>query len=181
LDAIRRVCRIAPGFQTAASPSGTPTQNGPPAHPGDEPPAFTAMAGRFQCDPLPNLGSETYAAELAAARSVGAGPIAVNSPEFITMVRSGPGVVKWAVLMDGSLVVSPAMIGNVEISHPVLSGNQSVRSAGQCTFDIVDGKIVPRTIDLHSGHYMPPRTGSRGRGYLAIGKDAFLILGYLFP
>jgi len=181
LNWIRKVCLISPGFQ--ASPTGSPGQTGPPAKAlsARTQPDAIAMAARFQCLPLPNLGWETFEAEKARALAAGAKVIKVMSPEFITMIRNRPGIVKWVVLMDDTLVVTPEFVNGVEITHPFLSDGKNVKSAGQATFEMVDGKIVPRNIDLHSGHFQPPRSGSRGRGYLAIGKEAFAIAGYFFP
>jgi hypothetical protein len=118
----------------------------------------------------------------AAPARVGAKPFRVGTPEFVEMIRSGPGVLKWAVLMDDTLVVIPSVVGGVDIKHPVLSGGANVKSAGECTFEVdSNGRAVPKNINLHSGHYLPPQTGSRGRAYLNIGKDAFAILNYIFP
>jgi hypothetical protein len=161
LDQLRRVCRV--GNRLAASRDSA-----------------VQAEGFYFCLPLTNHLPERLADELRQARELGVGPIAVGTPEFAHLIGAGPVTVKWAVLLDGRLVVIPKWVGSVELKHPVLSGGADVLDAGEATISGGGPGVFGIDLNLNSGHYETPHSGSRGRGYLQIAKDAFEAFGVYF-
>ncbi|RSM36956.1 hypothetical protein DMA12_38340 [Amycolatopsis balhimycina DSM 5908] len=163
LDQLRRVCRV--GGRLAASRAST----------------SQVAAEFFICLPLRNRLPERLADELQQARELGVGPIELGTPKFRDLIGAGAITVKWAVLLDGRLVVIPKYVGTVELKHPVLSGGADVLSAGEATISGGGPGVFGLDINPTSGHYRTPRSGSRGRGYMKIARDAFEAFGVYFP
>ncbi|WP_410664184.1 hypothetical protein [Amycolatopsis sp. lyj-84] len=171
LDKIRRVCRAT---------SRVAQRNGAGAAGFVSTSDVSAAASSVFCFPLKNLRPEDLADELLIARLLNVAPVAVGTADFLALVRDHSQL-KWAVLTDGRLVVIPKYVQDTEIKHPVLSGGADVRSVGEMTVHYNGTTLIISDFNLHSGHYDPPRSGSRYRGYYQIGKEAFEALGYFIP
>lgn len=169
IQRVNKICPVRPRVPAMASAGGSATASGPHAVPS------------WLCDPLPNLGTyDELVKELAVAERLGVTPIRVGTAEFDALVETGE-VMKWAVMQDGTLSVVPKSKNGEEIKHTVISRGHDVASAGEAR---VTGSsrtgYVGVEINLQSGHYIPPRSGSLGRAYLRIGKDAFAEFGVFF-
>jgi hypothetical protein len=112
-------------------------------------------------------------AELALADQLGVRPLSVGTAAFDAAIASG--TVKWAVRMDGSLVVIPKFVNGKEISHTVLTRGDPVLAAGEAEIagSSADG-YIGLDINYHSGHFQPSAES------LQIGKDAFALAGIVF-
>jgi Pretoxin HINT domain len=119
---------------------------------------------------LSNQLPDLLESELDAAAAVGARPIRAGAAGFDSAVNSG--TVKFAVLQDGSLVISPHSVGGIEISHTVLSGGAPVRVAGHANIAGSRGSYFGLDINAFSGHFGP--------GDVALAKAAFAKAGVVF-
>ena len=128
----------------------------------------TLAPGRVFENQLP----ERYAAEVAAARQVGAVPIQAGAEGFEAAVNQG--TLKFVVTEAGELVVSPAYVRGVEISHAVLSGGRPVLTAGQAEIAAVGGRFQGLFITNHSGHFQPSQES------IGIAQRLFANLGITF-
>ncbi|MEM7719482.1 MAG: RHS repeat-associated core domain-containing protein, partial [Pseudomonadota bacterium] len=110
--------------------------------------------------------------ELAAAESVGAGPIRPETELFETALNQG--TIKFVVTEGGELLISPHTVNGVEISHSVLSGGRPVLTAGQADIAASGGHYVGIGITNHSGHFKPSLES------LKLAEEAFRALGITF-
>nr|WP_052477899.1 hypothetical protein [Kibdelosporangium sp. MJ126-NF4]CEL14849.1 Phage tail fiber protein [Kibdelosporangium sp. MJ126-NF4]CTQ96520.1 Phage tail fiber protein [Kibdelosporangium sp. MJ126-NF4] len=166
LDKLRRVCPVGSAASTLVGASA---------------PGHGVSASGSICELLSNKFPGDLVAELATAKRLGVSPIRLGTPEFDALVQSGEKM-KWAVLRDGSVRVIPKVKHGEEIKHPVLSGGDDVRSAGECEIaGSADAGYFGLNIDLESGHYGRYRPGSKlGNAYLKIATDAFRQAGVTF-
>jgi hypothetical protein len=86
-------------------------------------------------DSWPNHQPERFAEELADAQRHGISAIAPDHADFVSLMN-GTTRFNWAVLLDGTLRVSPSIIitreGPVRISHAILTPNGlAVLAAGE--------------------------------------------------
>ncbi|SEF35775.1 hypothetical protein SAMN05421837_108370 [Amycolatopsis pretoriensis] len=162
LDQLRRVCKVR--GRLAANRAST-----------------ADAAEFFICLPLKNRLPERLDDELRQARELGIEPVELGTQEFRHLIGAGDVAVKWAVLLDGRLVVIPKYVGSVELKHPVLSGGADVLDAGEAVINGAGPGTFGININLNSGHYRTPRSGSRGQGYMKIARDAFEAFGVFFP
>lgn len=117
------------------------------------------------CALLPNLMPDTLASELATAADLGVSPVRVGpTAEFQAVLdrldTAGlAGHVKWAVLEDGTLVVVPHEVSQIEISHAVLSGGQPVVAAGEANIaGSLETGYFGLDINSRSGHFVGGNT-----------------------
>ncbi|MBF6327470.1 hypothetical protein [Nocardia transvalensis] len=131
--------------------------------------------GVDECLHLPNLMSEKLPDELNLASQLGVSPARPRSADFDNAI--GEGTVKWAVLLDGSVVVMPAVVMGVEIHHPVLSGGDPVCAAGEAQIEgTAFTGYLGNKINSNSGHFRPqPREVN-----IRIGLAAFEAAGVHF-
>ncbi|MFE2555562.1 putative T7SS-secreted protein [Streptomyces sp. NPDC059352] len=112
------------------------------------------------------------AGELADAERLGVRPLKVGDNGFDEAINSG--TIKWAVTMDGELVVIPKNVGTVELKHPVLTNGAPVRAAGEAEIAGGQGSYFGMEINNNSGHYKPSQES------LEIGREAFERSGIAF-
>ncbi|MGX1503752.1 UNVERIFIED_CONTAM: RHS repeat-associated protein [Streptomyces graminofaciens] len=105
------------------------------------------------------------AGELADAERLGVKPLRVGDDGFDEVINSG--TVKWAVTMDGDLVIIPKHVGGVELKHPVLTNGDPVRAAGEAEIAGGNGSYFGMEVNNKSGHYKPSLES------LEVGKEAF--------
>ncbi len=117
--------------------------------------------------------------EMAAASRVGAAPINAGSPQFAAAVNEG--TIKWVVTQSGDLVITPAEVGGVEISHAVLSGGENVLAAGTADVAGAGGNYVGLGISPYSGHFLNGASAAESAASEAIGRQAFARYGIVFP
>jgi hypothetical protein len=134
-----------------------------------------AVAGEEEGGELfSNKMPEMLDQELATAERLGVEPTAAGSAGFDSALSMG--TIKWAVLEDGTLVVTPKFVDGVEIYHSVLSGGAPVRAAGEADVaGSAETGYYGLGIDNHSGHFLPSQES------LQIGIDAFNAAGIQFP
>lgn len=85
------------------------------------------------------------------------------------------GTIKWVVTESGELVITPATVRCIEISHAVLSNGRGVVAAGQAEVAGVGGRYIGISITNHSGHFQPSVET------LSIGRAAFERWKIVFP
>jgi hypothetical protein len=119
-----------------------------------------------------NLVARNLSVELATAARVGAVPIRAGTPAFQAAVNSG--TIKWVVTESGELLVTPAYVGGVEISHAMLSGGKGVLAAGQADIAYAGGRYFGIELTPYSGHFQPTIES------LDIGRAAFERIGIIF-
>ncbi|MEU6760877.1 DUF6531 domain-containing protein [Streptomyces sp. NPDC046853] len=123
--------------------------------------------------PYPNQMPESLDAELADAARAGVRPVRPGDPDFDTIINSGQ--IKWAVNLDGELVVMPRNVPGVdELKHPVLTGGDDVLAAGHADVAGSQGGYFGVALDNDSGHYLPSNAS------LQVGRDAFERAGITF-
>ncbi|MFJ3100059.1 hypothetical protein [Streptomyces sp. NPDC086835] len=108
---------------------------------------------------------DELAGELADAERLGVKPLRVGDDGFDEVINSG--TVKWAVTMDGDLVIIPKHVGGVELKHPVLTNGDPVRAAGEAEIAGGNGSYFGMEVNNKSGHYKPSLES------LEVGKEAF--------
>lgn len=64
-------------------------------------------------------------------------------------------MIKWAVLLDGSLAVIPNFKNGTEIYHPVLSNGDNVLAVGEAEIVGSGGTYFGTLLNNHSGHFEP--------------------------
>ncbi|WMX49147.1 hypothetical protein RGF97_16825 [Streptomyces roseicoloratus] len=116
--------------------------------------------------------SDELAGELADAERLGVRPLKVGGEGFDEAINAG--TVKWAVTLDGELVIIPKHVGSVELKHPVLTNGDPVLAAGEAEIAGGQGSYFGMEINRKSGHYKPSPES------LEIGKDAFERAGITF-
>jgi RHS repeat-associated protein len=112
-----------------------------------------------------NQMPDELAGELADAERLGVKPLRVGDDGFDEVINSG--TVKWAVTMDGDLVIIPKHVGGVELKHPVLTNGDPVRAAGEAEIAGGNGSYFGMEVNNKSGHYKPSLES------LEVGKEAF--------
>jgi RHS repeat-associated protein len=162
--------------ETPPPGGGAPPAGGSPPK-GGSPPSGPSPIG--EGGPVEGAGGtylnqlpERLAEETAEMARVGAAPIQAGTPEFEAAVNQG--TIKWVVTESGELLITPAFVGDVEISHAALAGGKPVLAAGQADIAAGGGQYVGIGITEHSGHYKPPPES------LEIGKQAFARWGITF-
>ncbi len=127
---------------------------------------FPHLLGRAS---WPNQSPEAFAEELEAAQKVGAATLGPDETGFTALMHSQERF-HWAILLDGSLRVSPAVVRTgkrfVRISHAILSGGAAVLAAGE-------GR---------AGDFLSNTTGHFRNDDYVVGpvKDAFRVIGIGF-
>jgi len=94
---------------------------------------------------------------------------------FADLVNSGP--LKFAVLEDGRLMVMPATVDGVEMSHAVLSGGQPVIAAGEVEIAAAGGSYVPIDLRPYSGHFLNGVSAEDSAAVREIALQAFARIG----
>ncbi|WP_329118633.1 putative T7SS-secreted protein [Streptomyces sp. NBC_01353] len=122
--------------------------------------------------PFENQLPGELAGELADAERLGVKPLKVGQDGFDEAINSG--TIKWAVTMDGELVVIPKNVGTVELKHPVLTNGAPVRAAGEAEIAGGQGSYFCMEINNSSGHYKPSLES------LETGREAFERAGIKF-
>ncbi|MFC0529781.1 polymorphic toxin-type HINT domain-containing protein [Phytohabitans kaempferiae] len=107
----------------------------------------------YECRPFPNQFPERLDAELDLADSLGVRPVSPGQPGFDQAINEGR--VKWAITMDGLIVVMPKVVQAEEISHPALTRGANVLAAGEAEIAGGGGLYIGVEITNHSGHFMP--------------------------
>jgi hypothetical protein len=97
--------------------------------------------------------------ELALAADLGVAPLRVGDPGFDQVVIGG--TIKWAVTVEGELLIVPKHIKGQELAHTVLTNGGPVLAAGEAEIAGTDGQYVVIEINDHSGHYRPDRASLR--------------------
>lgn len=133
-----------------------------------------ALAAADECHLYPNKYPRDYAGELEVAERLGVKVTTPGTAEFDRIINGGK--IKWAVLADGRLVVMPKWVAGEEIKHPVLSGGDPVRAAGEAEIAGSDGVYYGLEIDGQSGHFF-----EEGWDAKEIGEDFFAAAGIPFP
>ncbi|AXX31222.1 hypothetical protein APASM_3857 [Actinosynnema pretiosum subsp. pretiosum] len=135
----------------------------------------TVLVHNEGCQTWPNLMKNSLDQELAFADRLGVKPAAPGTAAFDAALSTGE-TVKWAVRLDGSLVIVPKnVVGAGEISHTVLTRGESVLAAGEASIvGSADAGYFGLEITRHSGHFQP------GPETLQIGLDAFAAAGVKF-
>ena len=112
-------------------------------------------------------------AELRLADSLGVRPVSPGAAGFDEAI--GAGRVNWAVLEDGSLVVTPQRVAGQPINHTVLSRGNPVRAAGEAEIaGNSSSGYFGLDFNIKSGHFKPCEC-ARG-----VGLDAFARYGIHF-
>ncbi|MFB7450658.1 Hint domain-containing protein [Streptomyces sp. NPDC056194] len=135
------------------------------------------------CRLFANKSPATLSQELALAERFSIRPTKPGTAEFDRFIEMNDGdFVKWAVLEDGRLLVMPKMVGQEELSHPVLSAGASVQAAGEAQIAGVGGEYMGLEINSHSGHFFVPDDSfwMPGGGAELIGREAFASYGVNF-
>ncbi|NRF69424.1 hypothetical protein HLB44_20700 [Aquincola sp. S2] len=122
---------------------------------------------------------EQLSAELDRAASVGVRPITATDPTFDSVLNDGR--IKFVILESGQLVVAPHTVGNVEISHAVLSGGRVVIAAGEADIAGTSGSYIGIGILPHSGHYLNGSSPAVSKEVEDLARRAFAELGITFP
>jgi hypothetical protein len=79
------------------------------------------------------------------------------------------------------LIIAPHAVGDVEISHAVLSGGKAVIAAGEADIAGVSGSYIGIGIMPHSGHYLNGASPAASKEVDNIARQAFSELGITFP
>jgi hypothetical protein len=117
--------------------------------------------------------------ELDRAASVGVRPITAQDPTFDQVLNDGR--IKFVILESGQLIIAPHAVGDVEISHAVLSGGKAVIAAGEADIAGVSGSYIGIGIMPHSGHYLNGASPAASKEVDNIARQAFSELGITFP
>ncbi|MFD4443431.1 hypothetical protein ACFWPK_27010 [Nocardia sp. NPDC058519] len=125
--------------------------------------------------PFPNQMADRLERELAQADAAGIRPLRPSDDGFDEIINSGERI-KWALTMDGDLLVLPHDIaGYGEIPHSVLTRGASVMAAGEAQ---IAGSRASGYYGLeitpHSGHFQPSLES------LGLGREAFSRYGISF-
>lgn len=117
--------------------------------------------------------------ELATARRYGVTADEAGSPDFYETLVRADGLIKWAILPYGILVIIPKFTNDgTEMYHPVLARGGPVCAAGEAEIDVMpDGSLVGRYLDGHSGHYHQAGWNAEQLGRAAFEQQA----GIIFP
>lgn len=107
--------------------------------------------------------------ELDLAEELGVKPLKIGESGFDDAINEG--TIKWAVTINGELVIIPYSVGNIEINHTVLTGGQPVLAAGEAEIAGGEGQYFMMSISNRSGHYQPSADS------LNIGIEAFEVRG----
>lgn len=107
--------------------------------------------------------------ELDLAEELGVKPLKIGESGFDDAINEG--TIKWAVTINGELVIIPYSVGNIEINHTVLTGGQPVLAAGEAEIAGGKGQYFMMSISNRSGHYQPSADS------LNIGIEAFEVRG----
>ncbi len=110
--------------------------------------------------------------ELRLADSLGVKPLKVGEPGFDDIINEG--TVKWAIAVEGELLVIPKFVGGREISHTVITRGEPVLAAGEADMAGTNGQYILLSFSNRSGHFQPSRD-SLDRGITALreqGVDA---------
>jgi len=107
--------------------------------------------------------------ELALAADLGVAPLRVGDPGFDQVIIGG--TIKWAVTVEGELLIVPKYVKGEELAHAVLTNGGPVLAAGEAEIAITDGQYVVIEINNYSGHYHPDRASLR------LGEQAFEVRG----
>lgn len=84
---------------------------------------------------------------------LGVKPLKIGESGFDDAINEG--TIKWAVTINGELVIIPSSVGNIEINHTVLTGGQPVLAAGEAEIAGGEGQYFMMLISNRSGHYQP--------------------------
>ncbi len=109
--------------------------------------------------------------ELQVAIELGISPLRVGDPGFDRVVAAG--TVKWAVTVEGELLVIPKFVQGQELAHTVLTNGGPVLAAGEVEIVRTNGQYGVLDINAHSGHYQPDRASLR------LGEQAFVNRGIM--
>ncbi|NYI07233.1 putative T7SS-secreted protein [Allostreptomyces psammosilenae] len=129
--------------------------------------------GLANCGVFENQLPGQLSRELADAERLGVRPMSVGEDGFDDVINNG--TIKWAVKLDGQLVIIPKIVDGVELKHPVLTGGGAVRAAGEADLAGSDGTYFGLELNNRSGHYRPSPES------LSIGREAFEQAGVVFP
>ncbi|MFD9536276.1 polymorphic toxin-type HINT domain-containing protein [Streptomyces sp. NPDC060010] len=125
------------------------------------------------CPTWPNQMPHLLDQELRDAARLGVTPTLPDSPDFDEIIDGE--IIKWAVLLDGSLVVIPKSKHGREIYHSVLSNGDDVLAAGEAEIVGSGGTYFGTLLNNHSGHFLPNLES------MEIGRRAFARYGIVFP
>ncbi len=133
--------------------------------------AVAGAATRLFTNQLPRM----LATETEAASAAGATIGEATTGLLEQLASEGTGTIKFVVTQDGKLIVAPQVVGDVEISHSVLSGGEAVLTAGEADIAAGGGELVGVRIEPYSGHFEPTPES------LPLATEAFRKLGVTFP
>ncbi len=91
--------------------------------------------------------------ELRLASKLGVRPLKVGDPGFDNIINEG--TVKWAVTVEGELLVIPKFVSGTEISHAVITRGEPVLSAGEAEIVGTSGEYILLSLSNYSGHFQP--------------------------
>uniref|UniRef100_A0A7C3ZLS1 Uncharacterized protein n=1 Tax=Planktothricoides sp. SpSt-374 TaxID=2282167 RepID=A0A7C3ZLS1_9CYAN len=115
-----------------------------------------------------NQLSDRLQSELRLADNLGVRPLKVGDPGFDDIINEG--TVKWAVTVEGELLVIPKFVSGREISHTVITRGEPVLTAGEAEIVGTSGQYILLSISNYSGHFQPSRD-SLERGITAFSQQ----------